>query len=626
MNFVSYLKRNRLVILVLLVCVLGRLFISPYPFDEKIIRGGDSQAHTHIIQMVKDYGPIGWDRFWNAGQTFLRFYPPMTYAIAAALPFSDVVSFKLSFLAFFLITPMAFYLFAKELKLSNKELLLSTIIFSFTMHFSYLFDMGSFPSSVALPFGLIFLKYFIRLLKTSDMKYAAISSVFWGINLLAHNIIALMFGLFAAVYLAVTYFSKPDRMKISQSLFVLICGVLISSVWIFPFVVENPYFGLGKIPEENLSLLLMPFTIVYRLFGFYVNGVSTFLGGAAAVLILTGFISLVRNKDATSRFLIWTTIASLAIYLYTGFTGSLIPINRSLILFSVPFAILIAKNINFNRLKYLMFVFVAVEVAYFLLTPVQTDSTYLNYTSAFSLINGTGRAVLEPEFNNIIYTAPKAGLEVGNGEYDYSTPKEHFSFLNGRKLIINCWGQRPLLQRLFSLDGVFQRESIIVQQKCELIHSDYEEYFRLLDVQYVIADNRPGVYPIFDNDPVFEKIKDFGSFFLYKFKNANFIKTEVDSSYSVMGGAIKIDLSSDTRRENISVWISESWYPYWRANDSSIKLVSDKNGFITFNVPEINGQKSIMLEFKNPSYYDYFAVVSAFGLIVSFAPLVFRKK
>jgi hypothetical protein len=627
MDFLKSAKKNRLILIVILGCILGRLLISPYPFDEKIMGGGDAPAHVHIINMIKTYGSPVWDRFWFGGEPFGRFYPSLAHLLSSFLPFDGVVSLKLGFLVFFLLAPITFYLLVKEFALPKKEVLVSTIIFSFTMNFSYLFDMGTFPSMVALPFGFLFFKYFVRTMKTSDLKYVTFSSVFLGIVLLMHNIIAAMFILFAFMYLVSSYYFKASKAKIKNSAIIVVLGFLISSVWTLPFIIENANSNFGW-PQDDW-LTIVPITAIYRLFSFYINGLSTIIAGLATLLIITGFIAFMKKKNADSYFFMSASIVTTAMYLLLGLSNSIMPLSRFVIFMSLPFSVLIAKNINFGRFKWLLALFGVLLVSYFVLTPVQTNDGYLKYNQALDHIQkDAGRLSFEPEINTpIIFTAPDRGIGVDEGAYDFSLPKKHFDFIMDNKSIFECTEKRNVLDRMFSFEDVFNRKSVVFEKPCELVNPSYKEFYRLMDVRYLIVDKTEGVYDVFDKDQAFKKLEDFNGFSLFEFSDARYIETGVGSSYEkISAEKIKISLTSNETMENVRVRVSETWYSYWTVNDSSVKLDSDENGFITLNVPEVNGEKSLLLEFKEPAYYPYFWIFTVIGLIASFAPLFILKR
>ena len=616
------MDEKKIIILVIVACVLGRLLIVPYPFDEKIMGGGDAPAHIHLIDMFKTYGLAGWDPFWFGGEPLMKFYPPMAYAISSIFPLDAVMAFKLTFLLFFLLAPIAFYLFVKELKLSTKEILASTLIFSFTMNFNYLFDMGTFPSMVALPIGLLFLKYFVKTMKTDDYRYITPAAVFLGITVITHSIIGAMFALFAIVYFAAYHCNLHSRKKLRNFLAVMLLGGLISSFWVLSFITENRYSSFGW--EQEGWVAALPLTAVYRLFGFYINGLSTVLGALATILALTGFIAFARKKDVDSRFIVWSAIAVTVLYVILGLSNSVMPLDRVVIFLSLPFSILVAKNISLSKLKYAVIVFMIIQAAYFVLTPIHTSQDYLKYDKAFEFMDQSGRISFQPEVNSpMLFMAAQNGFENDAGEYDFSLTQNRFDFTRN-KTLFNCIEKQPITERLLSFDGLFSRKSLVFEKPCELVNQNYEDYFRLQDVRYVIADKKPGVLEVFDSDPSLDGVRDFGDFVLYRVKDVMYFKAPTLSSVERLDArTIKIGLT-DYSAATIPIRISETWYPFWTANDSTIQLKPDENGFISFDLHGINGTKSVLLEYKDPGYYDWFWLLSLAGLIISLVPLAYE--
>jgi hypothetical protein len=89
------------------------------------------------------------------------------------------------------------------------------------------------------------------------------------------------------------------------------------------------------------------------------------------------------------------------------------------------------------------------------------------------------------------------------------------------------------------------------------------------------------------------------------------------SSFVKDTNSITVRLYSDQLLTNVPVRLSESWYPYWKSKDVQIK--PDENGFISFTVPGVNGEKEIRIELETPWYVDiskYISIVSVLLILV----------
>ena len=92
------LNKKQIVIIVLVLCVLARLWVSPLPIDESLTSGGDQGGYLHFAWFMKVHPGEMWDNFWYGGMTATyRFYPPIIFQIQAVLAhlLGDIISYKL---------------------------------------------------------------------------------------------------------------------------------------------------------------------------------------------------------------------------------------------------------------------------------------------------------------------------------------------------------------------------------------------------------------------------------------------------------------------------------------------------------------------------------------------------
>jgi hypothetical protein len=97
---------------------------------------------------------------------------------------------------------------------------------------------------------------------------------------------------------------------------------------------------------------------------------------------------------------------------------------------------------------------------------------------------------------------------------------------------------------------------------------------------------------------------------------------DIKTEYKKELNKILIYLHSDSIKNNVSVRLSEGWYPLWKSDDVTIK--EDEFGYISFEVPQINGEKIISINFVKPYYYEVGKLISLVSLVVLSIFLIFN--
>lgn len=233
------MKEKTLILLVLLVSVIGRLIITPLPIDNNITTGADQGIYLHRIDILQRQGWINWDNSMYGGMPFLRFYPPLSFYLATL--FDPIIGFKLLIMLGFILAPITFYYLLREFKLNIKEILVATVIFSFTMYYNAFLFFGQLPTLLAIPFSLLFLKFFIRSINKNDRSYVILSSIFLTITILIQQIISFMIFTIALIYLVSHLYTRFDLSKIKRATSITIPALLISSFWLVPTLAESKY-------------------------------------------------------------------------------------------------------------------------------------------------------------------------------------------------------------------------------------------------------------------------------------------------------------------------------------------------------------------------------------------------
>ncbi|GEM_PF-5595068 len=631
------MEEKHLILLALTIAVLGRAIIGPLPFDDSIGGGADSAVYLMRAHLLSTVGEINWNPYWYGGMPFLAFYPPLSFYVLSFLGsiISEIVAFKLISWLMFLAAPVAFYYFLREFNLEAKETALAVLIFSFTMYYNAFMFFGQYPTTFAIPIALVFLKYFVRSVKTDGKRSAAIAALFLGAAILMQQIVALMaFGL-ALIYLLSTWI--PKRTSPKTPILSLLSGVLISAYWAIPFFLESKYANSVIFLEgvNNLALLSIPMAGVIELFGgVYINLYTVILGLFASLLILIGLWKLYKqNKFGNPDSNFWMlaiVIPAMAYFLGYLLLPNLIPLppQRFVVLWAIPLAVVMARSFQ-GKYAHIITLFVLLQAVLFIGMPMPTipASQYTKFDSAFQYLSDKeGRISFQPQYAP--YNEPTVtdyrpilfGLENEFGIFHQGIPADRAKYIYDNRAF-SCEDALPLTSRLTSLD--FLNRYYIKSTACKLVNDNLEAYFAAQYVKYVIADkNYPEVVAYFAGKSSYAKEKESADYIIYKFNgNSSFVDAVgLQSTYTKENGKISVNLVGNA--QNAHVRLSETWYPFW--SSEQVNPTSDKNGFISFDTT-VSGSKQIVLEYKKPQYYDYFLWVSAIGVIMAIY-LFFRGK
>jgi hypothetical protein len=574
------LKISKKVFLVLVVLILIRLVTAPYPFDDTIPDSPDHQTYLHMVQMIKDHGFVKWDEYWYGGMPFLRFYPPLSFVLAAMLPFSDIISYKLILVLFWSIAPIAAYLMFKEFDLTLNQTLVATSAFSLTAFFAVRFIFVQAPTFVAIPLALMFMRHFIRFNKNYNKLDFSLAAIFLALTALTHLIPATMIALISLIYLISNHI-----IKYKNAIYCYCIAFLISSFWTIPFLLEQKYVNV----EELTSLsLISPIKFIHAIFGYYSNYLSIL-----ATLIIIILIALYIIKEKQDKFVVWTFAALLISYLIGyGHVG-----ERTLIFASLPIALMMAAL--YKNHKPLIIGFIALQSILFFsyLYPVSAGVPTDELQVAQFLFDKEGRVNVIPPYSALAsYTFPKHNISLSYGGYGRGVSNERVAFSEGTLMLnLECKRSLEIPELLSNLD-LLSKKSASVDSKCIFNTDNISENFGRSFIKHVvISNNYPDVINFFSTNLNFEEELKNNKYTVYKFLNeSEFASPKAD--YERTDDTIIIyNITSGT--------ISESWYPHWSAEGYT--LGKDKYGFITFS-----GSGALELVYKEPEFYGWLYYIS----------------
>jgi uncharacterized membrane protein len=167
---------------------LIRTFFS-FPLDNTHLPGGsDIGSHLFRSWFVTVYGLKNWNFYWWGGHPFLKYFSPFQYLISGFLgKFTGwLFSYKLIVDTFFVITPIAFYLFLKEFKLSSTKVALGVIILSLFPFYLFYFLDGRHPTFISFFFCVLYWKFLKKFIDTKRFLFLSLSSLFLYFSIITH--------------------------------------------------------------------------------------------------------------------------------------------------------------------------------------------------------------------------------------------------------------------------------------------------------------------------------------------------------------------------------------------------------------------------------------------------------
>jgi len=631
----KFSKRN-IIILVLMFCVLGRAAISIIPFDGRDFSGSDHYHHIYIIETLAEKGWISWDYSWYGGSPFLRFYPPFGLWIGSI--FAHIMdaldAYKLILLLVFSLTPLAAYFFFKEFFKKTKEVLFSTLLFSFTVYYAWMQNVGEFPTIFTLLLTILFLTFFIKYLKNRMIKNFILASILLGAMAISHLLATYVAILLSFIYLVTFFVNKHFEFKrFVSSLGIYLLGFSLAAFWLIPTISElgRTSFTTQYSAPPMFSLTIVNFLKVYSYSAYFnfIPMLATVLGG---VLLLYGIKkSLKWNGD--DLFLLLSLAVFVAVYfgLESLFPFAYFPFGRWMAFMPIITTILITKSLNKRLFAYLALIFLASQLIIFLALPVNTYNIDSHKKVAEYLDSKDGRTIYIPRFkpNNDLdttfdYLLPHHKNEDGVGFWPQGqSPKRYVLSLDIDTYVCEASVKPPNL-----LDfSIRKTDEVIEGIKCTRRENSSDMLYMLQNVRYVIVNDQfPDILSRFENDSNFTKIKQIDNFTIMELNNSAYIRTDprVEWNYTKETDRIEINLSSKERLHNVSVMISESWYPNWKSQEVNIE--PNELDFMTFKLSELEGSKHVTIEFVKPIYYPMGTGVTLIAFAVIVYLFIINKK
>jgi uncharacterized membrane protein len=285
------------------------------------------------------------------GTPVLNFFYPLPGYIGSffhALGLSYETSFKGVLLLAFLIGPfgMFFYLFRYY---SINVSFLGALLFGLLPYrFLNLYVRGDVGELLAISIIPWILFYIDKTIKTSSINNIVIEGFFWGILIMSHNAVSLLFFPICIVYMLIQ--SKGNINKIFISFVPCVIGFLMSFYFWFPALLEqkftNAQFFAGSFYENNF----LPLTkLIYSPWGFgdsinKLGSLSPELGIIPFVLLCISIPWLIFNKKCSLQLYFWLLIFCLSIIFSLRISSNIWAVIPILKLFQFPWRFMMVSS------------------------------------------------------------------------------------------------------------------------------------------------------------------------------------------------------------------------------------------------------------------------------------------
>lgn len=222
-----------------------------------LLSSGLPPTHDGEYHVIRFYE---FDKTLKGGDWYPRWAPDLNYAYGVPLfnyvyPLPNYVSsvlhvfgisfidaFKLNMFFATIVGSAFFYLWAKQFW-GNLGGVVSSIFYTFSpYHFVDIYIRGSVGEVWALGFFPAFLWTYTKFVKSKQKAFLIFSSIFLALIIFSHNILALMFFLFALSYISLLiYKEKNKKYLIFNTFYAILLGLGLSAIFWLPAIYETKY-------------------------------------------------------------------------------------------------------------------------------------------------------------------------------------------------------------------------------------------------------------------------------------------------------------------------------------------------------------------------------------------------
>lgn len=310
----------------LFVCAI---FLSPL-LKTGIYQSQDGENHVarfgaYYKAFADGQIPPRWagDLNYGYGTPVLNFFYPLPGYVASLLHVFGISledAFKIIIGVSFILAPFTFYLWASEL-FRKHIAIIAAILYGFApYHFLDLYvrgDIGEILSFVFLPLVLLM---FEKIVKRPTIVYIFLGAIFYGLFVLSHNIMSLLFTptILAYVFLR-SRLKKEILVYIALSIFF---GLSLTSFFWLPAIYESRYINIDTFVGTMFKYHFPTISqLIFSTWGFgpdvrKVEGLSPQIGLLHLLMVLVSIVLLLRNKLRRNPLLLfWLCTFFLAVFM-----------------------------------------------------------------------------------------------------------------------------------------------------------------------------------------------------------------------------------------------------------------------------------------------------------------------
>jgi len=605
---------EKILIFVLIFCVYLR-FISGFSLNNSLLPWGvDTSHHLFKVWYITKIGFTNWNYYLQGGETFFGIYGPVLPFIGGMIGkiTGFLLSYKIMNNLFFAITPIAFFYFLREFKISDENKIIALSFFTFMPIYSYFQTDGRWSSLINLFFGLVYWIFLKRSIDKNEKKYLIFAGITLSISILT-NITTIFFLILITSFWAIIY--KFNLKTIQKLTIIGILSLLLISFWAFPLFLEiyslrstSQPATSSSIPMVNPSNLqnwiterLLPSIQMYS-----TKNYSTFL--LIAVTFVFCILSLFKIKNKVTRDFFLTSIFILILIFLVNF-------KRSFIFLPITAGFLVAEGITVLKGKRMIILsallFILLISSFFSIRVIE------HQFPEYPKIPQDGRVIFLPSnedfpklYKYSIVLAPMNGNE-NIFAWGWETPSYIMSYTSEKSNYNN---------------NLSNEDPVNLTNPLKINQNDYYELLKAGWVNYVVVNK--------DYDEIVNYFNESNKFHLLNTtENHVVFELKPKTSYvEINGKPVDVILNKNVDEISIKTYcesgemvIKESYNKNWKAsiNGNSIKLEQTKNSFIQTSIDE-SGECNIRLKFEFPSYYKIFDIVSIVSLIAIVSLLMYE--
>ena len=320
---------------ILLIIVIATFFLFPL-LQNSLYNSHDGEAHVArfaaYFQAFRDGQIIPrWAGNLNYGYgspLFIFFYPLPGY-IASLLHLFNLsfeVIFKILIYLSFILSPIFLFVWLRKYAKEEIAFVASVIYMLAPYRFLDTFVRGDIAEMLSFVFIPAIFYYIDKSIKQNAIKDVIWGAIFYSLFILSHNGIALIF---TPVFLAYGFIYSKDIKKLFYPIFIIVFGLMLSSFFWLPSILEGKYV-LSKLIVENVyksNFIDIP-NLIYSKWGFAPE-LHTSVGQSPQLGILYAFIPFLaiifwKHFVKYKRMLFfWMIIFLISVFMVTPYSKTL---------------------------------------------------------------------------------------------------------------------------------------------------------------------------------------------------------------------------------------------------------------------------------------------------------------